>query len=210
MHPLRKIVVARALALALVTLALWQHQSASADAEIAEASAPWLAPLDRPLHLVNPYFQPNSDFSAGHRGVDYRVELDQTIYAPIDATIWFVGKVADRELISARTKAGDLIEFEPACSQFAPGQQVLAQRLREAAPQRVGQWLAIDGPELGAWTPELGQAPFPDAGHQAGPLAWRAHGWDAGLPRPLARKDRQPRSQCQPLVPPPKGANQTR
>ena len=126
MHPLRKIVVARALALALVTLALWQQQSASANAEIVEASDPWIAPLDSPLHLVNPYFQPNSDYSAGHRGVDYRVELDQTIYAPIDATIWFVGKVADRELISARTKTGDLIEFEPACSKFAPGQQVLA------------------------------------------------------------------------------------
>ncbi|PRD68274.1 tRNA adenosine(34) deaminase TadA [Malikia spinosa] len=93
---------------------------------------------------------------------------------------------------------------------YAPGQQVLAQRLREAAPQRVGQLLALDGPELGAWTPELGQAPFPDAGHQAGPLAWRAHGWDTGLPRPLARKDRQPRSQRQPAAPSPKGANQPR
>lgn len=93
---------------------------------------------------------------------------------------------------------------------YAPGQQVLAQRLREAAPQRVGQLLALDGPELGAWTPELGQAPFPDAGHQAGPLAWRAHGWDTGLPRPLARKDRQPRSQRQPAAPSPKGPNQPR
>lgn len=93
---------------------------------------------------------------------------------------------------------------------YAPGQQVLAQRLLESAPQRVGQLLALDGPELGAWTPELGQAPFTDAGHQAGPLAWRAHGWDAGLPRPLARKDRQPRSQRQPATPSPKGANQPR
>ncbi|WP_306545325.1 tRNA adenosine(34) deaminase TadA [Malikia spinosa] len=93
---------------------------------------------------------------------------------------------------------------------YAPGQQVLAQRLLESAPQRVGQLLALDGPELGAWTPELGQAPFPDAGHQAGPLAWRANGWDAGLPRPLARKDRQPRSQRQPATPSPKGANQPR
>lgn len=83
---------------------------------------------------------------------------------------------------------------------YAPGQQVLAQRLLEAAPQRVGQLLAIeaiDSRELGAWTPELGQAPFPDAGHQAGPLAWRAHGWDAGLPCQPDRKDHQPRSQRQ-------------
>jgi len=93
---------------------------------------------------------------------------------------------------------------------YAPGQQVLARRLLEVAPQRVGQLLALDSLELGAWTPELGQAPFPDAGHQAGPLAWRAHGWDAGLPRLLARKDRQPRSQRQPAAPSPKAANQPR
>lgn len=80
---------------------------------------------------------------------------------------------------------------------YAPGQQVLAQRLLEAAPQRVGQLLALDGPGLGAWTPELGQAPFPDAGHQAGPLAWRANGWDAGLPRQPDRKDRKQHRQRQ-------------
>ena len=83
----------------------------------------------------------------------------------------------------------------------APGQRVLAQRLLEAVPQRVDQLLALDGPELGAWTPELEQAPFPDAGHRAGPLAWRAHGWDAGLPRQPDRKDRKPRSQRQPPAP---------
>lgn len=126
MHPLRKIVVARALALALVTLAIWQQQAASADAQPATVVEPWLAPLDAPLHLVNPYFQPSSDYSAGHRGVDYRVALGQQIYAPVDSTVWFVGKVADRDLISVRTKTGDLIEFEPACSQLAAGQQVLA------------------------------------------------------------------------------------
>ncbi len=83
----------------------------------------------------------------------------------------------------------------------APGQQVLAQRLLEAVPQRIGQLLALDGPGLGAWTPELEQAPFPDAGHQAGSLAWRAHGWDAGLPRQPDRKDRKQRRQRQPPAP---------
>jgi len=77
---------------------------------------------------------------------------------------------------------------------YAPGQLQLAQELLEAAPQLVGQLLAIEGADLGRWTPELAQAPFPDAGHQAGPRAWRAQGWDAGLPRPADRKTRKDRS----------------
>lgn len=76
----------------------------------------------------------------------------------------------------------------------APGQLRLAQELFEAAPERVGQLLALEGADLGAWTPELAQAPFPDAGHQAGPRAWRVQGWDAGLPRPADRKTRKDRS----------------
>ncbi len=76
----------------------------------------------------------------------------------------------------------------------APGQLRLAQELFEAAPERVGQLLALEGADLGAWTPELVQAPFPDAGHQAGPRAWRVQGWDAGLPRPADRKTRKDRS----------------
>ena len=77
---------------------------------------------------------------------------------------------------------------------YAPGQLQLAQELLEAAPQLVGQLLAIEGADLGRWTPELAQAPFPDAGHQAGPRAWCAQGWDAGLPRPADRKTRKDRS----------------
>jgi Peptidase family M23 len=125
MHPLRKIVVARVLALALVTLALWQQQSATADAHTTALPARWLAPLDAPLQLVNPYFQPSSDYSAGHRGIDYRVGLGQQIYAPVGGSVWFAGQVADRNLISIRTKSGDLIEFEPACSDLEAGQPVL-------------------------------------------------------------------------------------
>ena len=126
MHPLRKIVVARALALALFTLAIWQQQATGADAETAPQIQPWQSPIEAPIHLVRPFFQPNSDYSAGHRGVDYRVALGQDIYAPTEGTIWFVGEVADRNLISLRTKTGDLLEFEPACSQLIAGQEVFS------------------------------------------------------------------------------------
>ena len=126
MHPLKKIVATRVLALLLVATALWQQQQTAAKADAAPSDSPWQAPLAAPLHLINPYFQPNSDYSAGHRGVDYRVTLDDEIYAPTDATVWFVGKVVDRPVVSLRTKSGDLLEFEPACSALAAGDQVTA------------------------------------------------------------------------------------
>ena len=94
-------------------------------------------------------------------------------------------------LLLAWLESGGVARFNIA---YAPGQQLLAQHLLEAAPQLVGQLLAIEGADLGRWTPELAQAPFPDAGHQAGPRAWRAQGWDAGLPRPADRKTRKDRS----------------
>lgn len=126
MHPLKKIVATRALALLLVATALWQQQQSAAKADELTADSPWQAPLAAPLHLINPYFQPNSDYSAGHRGVDYRVALDDLIYAPTDATVWFIGKVVDRQVVSLRTKSGDLLEFEPACSPLTQGDQVTA------------------------------------------------------------------------------------
>lgn len=126
MHPLKKIVATRALALLLVAAALWQQQQTAAKADASVANSPWQAPLTAPLQLINPYFQPNSDYSAGHRGVDYRVNLGDEIFAPTDATVWFAGKVVDRPVISLRTKSGDLLELEPACSPLAAGDQVSA------------------------------------------------------------------------------------
>jgi len=98
---------------------------------------------------------------------------------------------------------------------YAPGQQRLARALLEAAPQRVGQLLAIENADLDGWTPELAQAPFPDAGHQAGPRAWRAMGWDAGLPRPPDSNQRQKqagqaRPRRQPSDQPSQGTGQRR
>jgi murein DD-endopeptidase MepM/ murein hydrolase activator NlpD len=68
------------------------------------------------IHLLNPYRQPNSDYSAGHRGVDYRVAIGQQIFAPADGTIAFAGQVANRKLLTIR-HSGELVsELEPACA----------------------------------------------------------------------------------------------
>ena len=124
MHPLRRIMLTRALAVTLLSVALWQQQTSSGSANTPATLEPWRVPLAAPIHLINPFYQPNSDYSAGHRGIDYRVNLDQKVFAPTNATVWFVGKVVDRPVLSLRTNSGDLIAFEPVCSQLSVGDKV--------------------------------------------------------------------------------------
>ena len=122
-----------------LAIAMWQHPlsahadaqplSAHADAQPTEpsgAQVAWQPPLSAPLVLVTPYFQPTSDYSAGHRGVDYRVNLSQPVFAPTAAQVWFAGKVVDRSVLSLRTSDGQLLEFEPACTDLRAGTWVKA------------------------------------------------------------------------------------
>ena len=89
-------------------------------------SSGWNPPLDAPIRLVNQYRQPNSDYSAGHRGVDYLVRPGQAVLAPAAGEIWFAGKVAQRPVISLLHPNGYLTEFEPACTDLAKGETVFA------------------------------------------------------------------------------------
>jgi len=84
----------------------------------------WAPPLEPPMNLVNLYRQPNSDYSAGHRGVDYKVVVGQTVLAPADGEVWFSGKVVNRELMSIKHPDGNLTEFEPVCTDLQKGEQV--------------------------------------------------------------------------------------
>ena len=75
--------------------------------------------------LVRSYVQPTSDYSAGHRGVDYRVALGEQLLAPTTGRVWFAGKVVNREIISIKSDAsGALLELEPACASVEAGQIV--------------------------------------------------------------------------------------
>lgn len=78
------------------------------------------------MHLVRPYLQPNSDYSAGHRGVDYEVSAGQAIFSPTEAKIHFNQNLVDRPVLSLETSNGELLEFEPACSSLAVGTKVSA------------------------------------------------------------------------------------
>lgn len=122
MNQFRRVKMYGGFALALAMALSWQ-QVTGAKAENGPA---WVAPLEAPMQLINPYRQPNSDYSAGHRGVDFQVNVGQPIYAPTEATVSFNQYLVDRAVLVLKTEAGDLLEFEPACSSLAVGQQVKA------------------------------------------------------------------------------------
>ncbi len=74
--------------------------------------------------LINSYRQSETEYSAGHRGVDYQVQLGQGVFAPADGQVHFVGKVVDRQLISISHEGELLSAFEPVCSRLNVGEQV--------------------------------------------------------------------------------------
>ncbi len=74
--------------------------------------------------LINSYRQSETPYSAGHRGVDYGVELGQGVFAPSDGQVHFVGKVVNRKLISLSLDSGLLSAFEPVCSNLKLGELV--------------------------------------------------------------------------------------
>lgn len=74
--------------------------------------------------LVNNYLQSETPYSAGHRGVDYAVELGQGVFAPANGQVHFVGRVVNRQLISINHDSNLLTSYEPVCSGLNPGDQV--------------------------------------------------------------------------------------
>jgi murein DD-endopeptidase MepM/ murein hydrolase activator NlpD len=109
---------------ALISMAglVWVQASSASD-QILPVNT-WNPPLETPIRLVNQYRQPNSDYSAGHRGVDYLVELGQEVFAPADGQIWFSRKVGHRNVLSMSHAGGYLSEVEPVCSDLTKGEPI--------------------------------------------------------------------------------------
>jgi murein DD-endopeptidase MepM/ murein hydrolase activator NlpD len=97
---------------------------AEQPADIEVSSLVWRVPLAPPVQLINQFRQPSSDYSAGHRGVDYQVSLGAAVFAPADGLVWFIGKVVNRNIVSLKHGSGILTEFEPVCSTLSPGETV--------------------------------------------------------------------------------------
>ena len=60
----------------------------------------WQVPLDAPIQLARHFKQPSSDYSAGHRGVDYAVVDEQPVFAPADGQVVYAGRLVNRSLVS--------------------------------------------------------------------------------------------------------------
>jgi len=89
----------------------------------ANADALWQLPLANPK-LINVYLQPNSDYSAGHRGVDYLVKQGESVFAPSDGVVRFTGKVVNRGVLSLTHGQSLTTSFEPVCTKLTAGQKV--------------------------------------------------------------------------------------
>lgn len=89
----------------------------------ASASERWRVPLDQPV-LVHEFRQPNADWSAGHRGVDYKTFENQPVFAAHAGTVSFSGVVVNRSVLSIRHENGFISAYEPVCGQVPLKTQV--------------------------------------------------------------------------------------
>lgn len=89
----------------------------------ASAAENWRVPVDSPL-LVNEFRQPSSDWSAGHRGVDYLVQDRQPVFVAHSGEVSFSGRVVNRSVISIRHENGFTTSYEPVCSSLVSGDLV--------------------------------------------------------------------------------------
>jgi murein DD-endopeptidase MepM/ murein hydrolase activator NlpD len=93
-----------------------------AQSEPANASkdGAWRAPVNEP-QLVSEFRQPTSDWSAGHRGVDYLVTNGQQVFAPYKGEVTFAGVVVDRSVVTITHANGVKSSVEPVCPAVSNG-----------------------------------------------------------------------------------------
>jgi murein DD-endopeptidase MepM/ murein hydrolase activator NlpD len=96
----------------------------SVSGAVPSAGSNWQLPFDSPHRLVRQYLQPASDYSAGHRGVDYEVELGESLLAPADGVISVARVIVNRGILAIKHGSGLVTEFEPACSELEVGRSV--------------------------------------------------------------------------------------
>jgi len=87
----------------------------------------WHEPADGSAARWQAEFEaPKIKFGAGHRGVDFELDVESEIRAPAAGTLYFKGLVVDREVVTIRTKDGYLASFEPACTSKNLGSKINA------------------------------------------------------------------------------------
>ena len=91
---------------------------------MGSSNSGWQIPFDSPHRLVRQYLQPASDYSSGHRGVDYEIEPGEPLFASADGVISVARVIVNRGVLAIRHGAGLVTELEPACSNLEVGTSV--------------------------------------------------------------------------------------
>jgi murein DD-endopeptidase MepM/ murein hydrolase activator NlpD len=92
--------------------------------EFETAASAWQLPFASPHRLVRQYLQPNSDYSAGHRGVDFAGSVGDELLAPADGIITVAKQIVNRPIIAIKNGIQIVTELEPACTSLPVGSQV--------------------------------------------------------------------------------------
>ncbi|HUG49582.1 MAG TPA: M23 family metallopeptidase, partial [Terrimesophilobacter sp.] len=110
--------------LALVGPLSWSATPPAAGAAPSAISQRWHWPVDPPWRVLKPFVAPATPYGPGHRGIDIASFAGAAVYAPTDGTVYFVGVVVDRPVLSIRHPGGLVSSFEPVVSSLSPGDVV--------------------------------------------------------------------------------------
>ena len=95
---------------------------------------PWARPMKSSFHLTQAFDLPSSPWGSGHRGIDIVAQTGTETYAPASATVKFVGRVVDRDVITLELHQDLLVSMEPVKSDLQVGDQVVrGQHIGEVA-----------------------------------------------------------------------------
>jgi murein DD-endopeptidase MepM/ murein hydrolase activator NlpD len=82
----------------------------------------WSWPVRGEHTIVRPFVAPETQYSAGHRGIDIAATGD--VLAPADGVVHFDGIVVDRPVLSITQGGGILSSYEPVVSSLHAGEIV--------------------------------------------------------------------------------------
>lgn len=90
------------------------------------ASITWQLPLDGRADVARRFEGPAAPWAPGHRGVDLRGEVGQTVLSPADGVVTFAGVVAGRSVMVLTHAAGLRTSLEPVQAIAGVGTRVRA------------------------------------------------------------------------------------
>ena len=129
MHVLSSFAAARPTRLSrLVILSVLLSASVSPVPTVTHAAAgttaSWAWPVPVPHPIERPFIAPESDYGAGHRGIDIASTDEAVVTAPADGVVYFAGVVVDRPVLSIAHADGLVSSYEPVESDLAQGTTV--------------------------------------------------------------------------------------